>query len=270
MIGVFDSGFGGLTVLRGLLKRLPEYDYIYLGDNARAPYGNKSHDLIYKYAREAADFLFLQGCEIIIMACYTASSEALRRLQNEYLPERYPDKRILGIIVPVVEETASICGEGPVGIIGTRATITGGSFKHELHKILDNKTKIIDQACPLLVPLIEEGWIKNRETKMILKKYLRSLKEKQVKVLILGCSHYPFLEKAIAGIMGKRVKILDTPAIVARKLKAYLDKHTEIEKRLAKNGRTKFYTTDNPDRFKQVAEKFLKMKDCEVEKAELI
>ena len=171
MIGVFDSGFGGLTVLKEFLKVLPDYDYIYLGDNVRAPYGNKSDEVIYNYTRQAVDFLFKQGCEIVILACNTASAKALRKIQHDYLPKFYPNKRVLGIVVPAVETAVRLSRGHKLGVIGTTVTINSGVYKKELEK-LRNDLKIFQQACPLLVPLIEEGWAHKPEGKMILKKYL--------------------------------------------------------------------------------------------------
>ena len=254
MIGVFDSGFGGLTILRGYLDKLPEYDYMYLGDNARMPYGNKSQDVIYGYTKEAVDFLFKKGCEIIIVACNTASAKALRKIQEDYLPKNYPEKRVLGVIIPVVEDTVKIKNIKCVGLISTRATIESGTYEVELKKLAPD-IKIYKQACPLLVPLVEEGWVKRPETKKILKKYLRPLKDKNIDALILGCTHYPVLIKDIKQIMGKRVRVLDSPKIVAEKLVDYLKRHSEIEKRLKKNKSITFYTTDDEKRLKEVGER---------------
>ncbi|MBI4779383.1 glutamate racemase, partial [Candidatus Falkowbacteria bacterium] len=189
MIGVFDSGFGGLTVLKEFLRVLPYYNYIYLGDNARAPYGNKSDEAVYNYTREAVDFLFKQGCELIIIACHTASAKALRKIQQEYLPEKHPDKRVLGVVVPMVEEAVNLSRYHKLGVIGTTATINSGAYKKELEKLNDG-LEIFQQACPLLVPLVEEGWTEKPEAKMILKNYLRPLKVKEIDTLILGCTHY--------------------------------------------------------------------------------
>ncbi len=256
MIGVFDSGFGGLTVLKEFLRVLPDYDYIYLGDNARAPYGNKSDEAIYEYTKQAVDFLFKQGCELIIIACHTASSKALRRIQQEYLLTAYPDKRVLGVVVPIVEEAIKLSRYHKLGIIGTKATINSGVYKKELEK-LRNDLEIYDQACPLLVPLVEEGWIGKPETNKILKKYLLPLKIKKIDTLILGCTHYPLMMKDIERIIGKNVKVINTAVAVAEKLKDYLKRHEEIEKKLEKNGKIIFYTTDEVNKFKELGKKLL-------------
>ncbi len=277
MIGVFDSGFGGLTVLKEFLRLLPQYDYIYLGDNARTPYGNKSDEVIYGYTKEAVDFLFKQGCELIIIACHTSSSKALRRLQQEYLPNHNPDKRVLGVVVPIVEEAIKLSRCHRLGIIGTKATIESQVYEKELKKNWDLSgfarsgiaREIYSQACPLLVPLVEEGGTGKPETRMILKKYLRPLKLKKIDTLILGCTHYPLLIKDMARIMGKRVKIVDPGKVVAEKLKDYLQRHKATEEKLSKTGRVVFYTTDDANKFKQLGQKFLGKSIQEVKKVNL-
>ncbi|RLC36380.1 glutamate racemase [Candidatus Falkowbacteria bacterium] len=265
MIGVFDSGFGGLTVFKELIKVLPEYNYIYLGDNARAPYGNKSEDLIYEYTRSGVDFLFKKGCQLIIIACNTASAKALRKIQQEYLPENYPNRKVLGVIIPAAETVWELIKEEnkqsqpiKIGIIGTKATIKSKVYEKELRKKTDN-LEIFSKSCPLLVPLVEEGWTGKRETKMIFKKYLRPLKEKKIKYLILGCTHYPFLLKQIKQIMGKTL-IINTPEAVAIKTAEYLDKHKNLEKKLIKNKKQLFLTTDSPKEFKNFCLKLFKNK----------
>ncbi|MDD4271611.1 MAG: glutamate racemase [Patescibacteria group bacterium] len=268
MIGVFDSGFGGLTVLKEFLRLLPEYDYIYLGDNARAPYGDKSDEAIYNYTKEAVDFLFKQGCELVIIACHTASSKALRKIQQEYLPKNYPESRVLGVVAPTVEEAVKLSRYHKLGVIGTTATINSGVYKKELEK-LRSDLEIYQQACPLLVPLIEEGWIKKPEARMILKKYLQPLKIKQIDTLILGCTHYPLMIKDISRLMGKNVKVINPAAIAAEKLSGYLKRHEEIEKKLEKNGKLVFYTTDDIEKFKNFGKKFLGGNIEEVKKTNL-
>ncbi len=277
MIGVFDSGFGGLTVLKEFLRLLPQYDYIYLGDNARAPYGNKSDEVIYSYTKEAVDFLFKQGCELIIIACHTSSAKALRRIQQEYLPIHNPGKRVLGVVVPMVEEAVKLSRFHRLGIIGTKATIESQVYEKELKKNWNLSgsarsgvaREIHSRSCPLLVPLVEEGWIGKPETRLILKKYLRPLKLKKIDTLILGCTHYPLLIKDLARLTGKRVKIVDPGKVVAEKLKDYLERHKEIEEKLSKHGRVVFYTTDDTNKFKQLGEKFLGQTIKQVEKVNL-
>ena len=268
MIGVFDSGFGGLTVLKEFLRVLPDYDYIYLGDNARAPYGNKSDEVIYNYTVQALDFLFKNGCELVIIACHTASSKALRKIQQEYLPAKYPGKRVLGVVMPIVEQAIKLSRYHRLGIIGTTATVSSGAYKKELEK-LRNDLEIFQEACPLLVPLVEEGWTGKPEAKIILKKYLRPLKVKEIDTLILGCTHYPLMLEDIKRIMGKNVKIIDPAVVAAEKLVDYLKRHGEIEKKLEKNRKLVFYTTDDVGKFKNLGRKFLGREVGEVKKAML-
>lgn len=256
MIGVFDSGFGGLTILRAFLDELPEYDFIYLGDNARTPYGNKSQNVIYEYTRQAVEFLFNRGSRLIILACNTASTKALRKIQQEWLPLHYPDRRVLGVVIPLAEVAVVASRYRRIGIIGTRATIESKVYEQELRK-LKNNLNIYGQPCPLLVPLVEENWVGKPEATMVLKKYLRPLKSKRVDTLILGCTHYPFLKRDIERIMGKNCNVLDAPGIVAEKLIDYLQRHSEIEETLLKDRQRAYYTTDDIGRFRVFGEKFL-------------
>lgn len=265
LIGIFDSGLGGLTVLEYFLKRLPGYNYLYLGDNARLPYGSKSQETIYRYVREAIDFLFGQGCRLVIIACNTASSQALRRLQQEYLPQAYPDRRVLGVIRPLAEALTA-GGYRRLGVIGTKATINSGAYEAELKKLAP-EIEVFQQRSPLLVPLIEEGWAKKPETKMILKKYLHPLRLKQIDALILGCTHYPFLYREIKQIMGRRVAVPHPGEIIAAKLADYLKRHPELEIRPTANPSRRYFVTDNPETFKKIAEGFLGEKIEKLEKA---
>ncbi|MFH1564618.1 MAG: glutamate racemase [bacterium] len=270
MLGIFDSGFGGLSVFKDIAKLLPEYNYIYLGDSARAPYGCRSQNIIYGFSKDAIDFLFDKGCEMIIVACGTASSEALRKLQQEYLPKKYPNRRILGIIRPLAEEAVKTTRFGRIAVVGTLSTIESNSFARELKKADSERRlnlqrggsasanlEINQKACPLLVPLIEEGWIKKPETKMILKKYLRELKQKRVDTLILGCTHYSLLFKEFKRVMGKNCNVLDGGKIVAESLKNYLERHPEIESKLKKESKKVFYTTDDAVAFARLGSRFL-------------
>jgi len=256
MIGVFDSGLGGLTILKAFLTRLPGYDYTYLGDNARTPYGNKSQSVIYAYTRQAVEFLFARGCVLVILACNTASAKALRRIQQEFLPAEFPDRRVLGVVIPLAEAGVDASRYGRIGVIGTRATIESGVYEQELAKLRPD-IKVFGQACPLLVPLVEEDWVGKPETNMILKKYLYRIKRKKIDSLILGCTHYPFLQKDIERIMGKNCRVLSGPDTVSDKLIDYLSRHPEMKERLGRNRTVTFFTTDDPDRFKLLGQKFL-------------
>lgn len=267
LVGVFDSGLGGLTVLKKFTDLLPGYHYLYLGDTARVPYGDKSADTIYNYTVQAVDFLFKKGCNLVIIACNTASAQALRRLQQEWLPLNYPRRRVLGVIKPLAEFSAQNKTNKKIGVIGTKATINSGAYTKEILE-LNPKLKVYARAAPLLVPLIEEGRINKPETKLILKSYLASLKNKKIDSLILACTHYPYLQNEIKKIMGKHVTIADTGKIIALSLKDYLNRHPELKIVKSKTA-CNFYTTDNPKLFKQTAEKFLKRKVNSIAKIEL-
>jgi len=260
MIALFDSGIGGLTVLKPLLKLLPEYDYIYLGDSARSPYGGRSEEAIKQFSEEAVEYLFNRGAKLIIFACNTASSVALRHVQQKYLKGKdEKDRKILGVLIPLAEEVTKQTKTGRVGVTGTRATIGSDSYATEIHKINPN-IKVYSQACPLLVPLIEEGWQDRPEAISILKKYLKPLKSCNIDTLILGCTHYPLMHKNFEKIMGKKVKVFDTGEVVASSLKDYLSHHQEIETKLTKakkQGSRTFLTTDDPKKLQTFAEKYL-------------
>lgn len=255
-IGVFDSGLGGLSVLKAFVKIVPEYDYVYLGDNARAPYGGRSSDRIYEFTKQGVQFLFDRGCALVILGCNSASADALRRLQQEWLPVHYPDRRILGIIIPTAEAIAKNYSDKKIGIIGTRATVSSDAYIREIAKCIGGVPRIEQVACPLLVPLIEEGWEKTVPAKMIIKKYLRALKGKQIALLVLGCTHYAFIKDTITRVMGKKVVIIDPGVCSARALKTYLEKHPEIESRLEKNKKLQIYSTDTSERIRNLAQRF--------------
>jgi glutamate racemase len=259
MIGVFDSGYGGLTVLGPLLKRLPQYSYLYLGDTGRAPYGGRSPETLLAYSRQAVDFLFAQGVRLILVACNTVSATALRPLQEEYL--RGPgvtDKKILGVVFPLVEKAAAVSKSGRIGVVGTSATVASGAYERELKKLRPGAT-IAQQACPLLVPFIEEGWHEKPEARSILRKYLRSLKTHNLDTLILGCTHYPLMHRDFERNMGKNVTVFDTGPTVADSLVDYLKRHPEIEKPLKKAEAPQriFMTTGDPERFRELGSRFL-------------
>lgn len=263
MIALFDSGFGGLTVLKPLIKKLPQYDYLYLGDNARSPYGTRSQDTVIGYSEQAIEYLFDQGAELIITACNTVSALALRHLQ-----QKYKDRKILGVLIPLVEKAAESSKTKRIGVVGTRGTVSSKSYDEELAKI-DPEIKVYSQACPLLVPFIEEGWHNKPEALMILKKYLRDLKSKNTDTLILGCTHYPLMYKYFAKYMGKNVQVPHPGEVVADSLADYLERHPEIESKLTKGGSRKYSTTDCTDNFKQFANRELKLNIKEVSKVKL-
>ena len=259
MIAVLDSGFGGLSVLKGLLDELPEYNYLYFGDSARAPYGGHTKETVTAFSEELVEFLFEQGADLIIVACNTISAVALRHLQNKYIVDGgfKEKKNILGVIYPFSEEAVRITKNKRIGVVGTKTTVRSETYKKEIAK-LDSNIKVISESCPLLVPLIEEGWHTKPEAKMILKKYLRPLKSHQIDTLILGCTHYPLMMKDFAKIMGKKVKLVGSGHALAESLKEYFKRHPNIEKQLEKDGKRVFMTTDDPAKFKEIGEKFLK------------
>jgi len=246
-IGVFDSGLGGLTILKSFLRKLPQYNYIYLGDNARVPYGNRSSSIIYKFTCEALDFLFKNNCKLVIIACNTATATSLRKIQQEYLPKFYPDRRVLGVIKPVVEELENQIFNNKIGIIGTKATVRSNAFIREINNILPS-TKVYQQACPLLVPYIEDSGRNKKILELILKDYLGGLLKNDIKSLILACTHYELVKKEVEHIVGPKIKVISEGSIVASKLKSYLLRHKEVEKLLEKNNKVSYYVTDlNPD-----------------------
>lgn len=251
-IGIFDSGFGGLEVFREIEKLLPFYDYIYLGDTARAPYGPRLQKEIYQFTSQAVDFLFEKGCLLVILACNTASSEALRKIQ-----QNFSDKKVLGVLIPAAEVAASLTVNKKVGVMATQGTINSEAFLRELKKI-DKSISVYPQACPLLVPLIESGKENSKELALALKSYLKPLIDKNIDTLILGCTHYGLIEKKISEIVPEEVKIISEGEIVAQKLKDYLLRHPEIEKKITKNCSIEFLTTGLVEKFEKTGARFFK------------
>jgi glutamate racemase len=255
MIGVFDSGFGGLVVLREFLQRLPDYDYLYFGDNARIPYGTRSDRVVQRFTEQAVDYLFRQGCRLIVLACHTASARALRRIQQVYLPVHYPDNRVLGVLIPTVEEAVTRSRTKRIGVIATEGTVTSQSFELELKK-LDPEVQVVQQACPLLVPLIEAGEQDWEGTAMILRRYLQPFPG-QVDTLILGCTHYSILKDQIRTILGNGQDLICSGQVSAAKLVTYLERHADLEARLSRGGSRRYLTTDLTPRFQQLASLFM-------------
>ncbi|MCU0660409.1 MAG: glutamate racemase [Candidatus Pacebacteria bacterium] len=258
-IGVFDSGFGGLTILQGIVKALPQYDYMYLGDTARVPYGTRSTDVIYEFTRQAIDFFFQNGCTLVIFACNTASSDALRKIQKDYLPKKYPGKRVLGVLIPAAEEAAAQTVNSRVGVIATEATVTSNAFVREVTK-LNPRISVFQSACPLLVPIIEAGEYNSIIVDLMLKKYLRPLTAKKIDTLILGCTHYGIIKLKIKKVVGKKVTIISESQVVPKKLKDYLARHPEIEKTLGKGRKRIFYSTDLTEKFDRLGSIFFGQK----------
>jgi glutamate racemase len=257
MIGIFDSGFGGLTVLKRIVERLPQYDYLYLGDNARAPYGGRSDAIVFEFTREAVEFLFKKGCPLIIIACNTSSAKALRKIQQEILPRSYPERRVLGVIRPSVEEVAEGTRSRNVGILATEGVVLSDAYIKELEK-LDPDITVHQQACPLLVPIVEAGEQGWEGTGMIVRRYLAELlgRAPSIDTLLLACTHYPILYDCFRESVPQNIPILEQGPIVAEKLEDYLLRHPEIERRLGRGKKRLFMTTDTSEKFDRLARVF--------------
>jgi glutamate racemase len=251
MIGIFDSGVGGLTVARAIMEKIPGYDIVYFGDTAHSPYGTKSPETVIGYSVNNIEFLLSQGASVIVIACNTASSVA-----TEGVLERFAVP-IFEVITPAVELAVSSSKNFRFGVIGTRATMASGIYEKKIIE-MQPTAKIYSIACPLLVPLVEEGWLNKPEAAMIVKKYLHPLKTRQIDTLILGCTHYPLLKKVIQRKTGKRVRLIDSSISVADDIKAYLENHSEFDRQLGKNDQLTLFVSDITDQFKKIAAMTLK------------
>lgn len=257
MIGIFDSGFGGLTILKAVEKTLPQYSYIYLGDNKRAPYGSRSDAEIFQYTLEGVEALFDRGAHIVILACNTSSAIALRKIQQEVLPWKYPHKKVLGIIIPTAEESDTFSQTKHIGVWATEATVQSGVYAREMLKI-DAQLHIISLPCPLLVPLIESGDMTSPLIREAINGYIEALIEQDeaIDTLVLGCTHYPIIENEIRALLPHYIRIITQGEIVARKLAAYLQKHIEIEILLDRDAGRVFLTTSANEEVKRIADYF--------------
>lgn len=257
-IGVFDSGYGGITILRAICDKLPQYNYLYLGDNARAPYGPRSFDVVYRFTLQAVKYMFAQGCKLIILACNTASAKALRSIQTLYLPENAPDRRVLGVIRPTVEILPEITRNGHVGLLATAGTVASHSYQLEATK-LNPDIRMHEQACPLLVPLIENGEAESPATEWFVNKYLSELMaaDADIDTIVLGCTHYPIIKKIIESQIPENVNLIEQGPLVADSLADYLQRHPEIDHLCAKHSERKFLTTEEPDKFDTMASLFM-------------
>lgn len=257
-IGIFDSGYGGLTILSEIRKSLPEYDYIYLGDNARAPYGTRSFDIVYRFTLEAVNYLFSQGCPLVILACNTASAKALRSIQQNNLPEIDPTRRVLGVIRPTVETIGRFTHTGKIGIFGTPGTVKSGSYEMEIAKLYPG-FKTVTHACPMWVPLIENGEAASPGADYFVKQEVDRLLEKEpgIDTIILGCTHYPLLIDKIKNYVPQGITVLPQGELVGNSLADYLSRHPEMETRLTKGASCRFLTTENADKFNESASIFL-------------
>lgn len=257
-IGVFDSGFGGLTVLKSILNQLPEYEYIYLGDNARSPYGDHSFETVYQYTKECVEWLFSQGCPLVILACNTASAKALRNIQQLDLPKSFPDRRVLGVIRPTAEVIGQFSKTNHIGVMGTRGTIRSNSYPIEINHFYPH-LEVHQQSCPMWVPLIENGEHLDEGADFFVKKYIDELLQQShdIDCVLLACTHYPLLIPKIEAFLPAHIKLLAQGEIVAKSLSEYLIRHPEMECRLSKSSRVKFYTTGDVGSFNAHAAMFL-------------
>ena len=268
-IGIFDSGYGGLTILHGIRQQLPEYDYLYLGDNARTPYGTRSFEVVYEFTRQAVVKLFEMGCHLVILGCNTASAKALRSIQQNDLPQLDPNRRVLGVIRPTAEVIGSLTHNRHVGIFATEGTIKSESYNLEIHK-LHPDIQVSGVACPFWVPLVEYNEADSPGADYFVKKRIDQLLrlDPQIDTVILGCTHYPLLLPKIHKYMPRGIRIIAQGEYVASSLQNYFQRHPDMEQRCTKNGQTRYLTTENPERFKEQAQIFLH-EDIEVENVTL-
>lgn len=257
-IGVFDSGYGGLTILSKIREALPEYDYIYLGDNARTPYGTRSFEIVYEFTLQAVNKLFEMGCHLVILACNTASAKALRTIQMNDLPNIDPDRRVLGVIRPTAECIGSMTQTRHVGILATAGTIKSESYPLEVHKLFED-IKVSGEACPMWVPLVENNEANSEGADFFIRKYIDNLlaKDRQIDTLVLGCTHYPILLPKIQKFIPQGVKVVAQGEYVATSLKDYFHRHPEMDMKCTREGKCRFYTTEAEDKFIESASMFL-------------
>ena len=268
-IGVFDSGYGGLTILKAIRELLPQYDYAYLGDNARAPYGTRSFDIVYQFTRQAVLKLFEMGCQLVILGCNTASAKALRSIQQNDLPKIDPQRRVLGVIRPTAEIVGKLTQTKHIGILATPGTTKSNSYNIEINKLWP-ELDVTGVACPLWVPIVENNEATGAGADYFVKKRIDHILwlDPDIDTLILGCTHYPILMPKIKQYVPDGIKIVSQGEYVAESLKDYLTRHTEIDARCTKNGTALYYTTENAEKFKEVARIFI-TDDIEVEHIDL-
>ena len=256
-IGIFDSGYGGLTVMRSIVDALPGYDYLYLGDNARAPYGSRSFESVYQYTLECVNWLFDQGCELVILACNTASAKALRQIQQVDLPKRADQKRVLGVIRPTTEQLGHLTQTGVVGVMGTEGTVKSGSYPIELAKFFP-EVVVEQEACPMWVYLVEHNQRTGEGADYFVKQHVDRIFQRNPKIdtLLLACTHYPLLTETIKKFVPAGVKLISQGGLVAERLEDYLARHPEMEARLRRAGSRNFVTTDDRETFEKQASLF--------------
>lgn len=257
-IGVFDSGYGGLTILHGIRQRLPEYDFMYLGDNARAPYGSRSFEVVYQFTRQAVLKLFNMGCQLVILGCNTASAKALRSIQQRDLPQWDENRRVLGIIRPTAEVIGQLTTSRHVGLLATPGTILSGSYEMEIAKLFPD-IKLSGIGCPLWASIVEANEADSPGADYFVKKRIDMLmrKDPEIDAVILGCTHYPLLMSSIVKHVPTGVRIIPQGEYVANSLRDYLNRHTAMDERLTKNGTCQYFTTESEDKFEETAQIFL-------------
>ena len=258
-IGVFDSGYGGLTVLRSIIDELPNYDYLYLGDNARTPYGTRSFEVVYEYTLQAVIKLFDMGCHLVILACNTASAKALRTIQQRDLPKIDPKRRVLGVIRPSVERIPEVTITGHVGVLGTTGTVKSESYPMEIRKISGDKSiQTFQEACPMWVPIVENNEIGTPGADYFIEKNVKELlaQDAEIDTVILGCTHYPLLSETIRKYLPGHIQLLEQGPIVAERLADYLERHPEMDKKCTKGGSRRFLTTESVENFETRAGMF--------------
>lgn len=260
-IGVFDSGYGGLTILHGIRQRLPEYDFMYLGDNARAPYGSRSFEVVYQFTRQAVLKLFSMGCQLVILGCNTASAKALRSIQQRDLPQWDENRRVLGIIRPTAEVIGQLTTSRHVGLLATPGTILSGSYEMEIAKLFPD-IKLSGVGCPLWASIVEANEADSPGADYFVKKRIDMLmrKDPEIDAVILGCTHYPLLMSSIVKHVPTGVRIIPQGEYVANSLRDYLNRHTAMDERLTKNGTCQYFTTESEDKFEETAQIFLQEK----------
>lgn len=265
-IGVFDSGYGGLTILDKIREKMPQYDYIYLGDNARTPYGTRSFEVVYEFTLQAVKKLFEMGCPLVILACNTASAKALRSIQQKDLPHIDPSRRVLGVIRPTAECIGTLTQSKHIGVLATTGTINSQSYLLEIQKLFPEIT-VIGEACPMWVPLVENNEYKSKGADYFVQKHIRNLltKDPEIDTIILGCTHYPLLLNKIKEFTPPHIRIISQGEYVADSLINYLERHPEIDLRCNKTGTCRFLTTESEQKFQESASIFLQQTNIKVE-----
>lgn len=270
-IGIFDSGYGGLTILESLRQRLPQYDYLYLGDNARAPYGSRSFDVVYEFTRQAVMKLFDLGCQLVILGCNTASAKALRTIQQNDLPKYDPQRRVLGVIRPTVEMIGGVTKSRHIGYVATEGTVRSCSYELEIAKFYPD-IKVTGQACPLWAAIVEAGEANTAGADYFVHKRITQLlfNDPLIDTIILGCTHYPLLMSSLEKAVPVGTKVIPQGDIIVDSLADYMRRHPDMDARCSKGGTVQFMTTENPERFQECARVFLHDREVHVQHVDLV